>query len=262
VAKLTDRKRELKEDAARIVKEANWIGGWASQFMNATQGAANSPGDFMKVTSTESLAQVESFLDFYQKRLFSVDSRLAKIAEEEKTLDSKIKALQSELPRSTPIAPPRNLVKVANVALRMEQPAEIATETIEKVNEVIVLVEAKEDNVPVRLQSFTFPSGEFCLMNRYSQIALQLSYIIYGASWNAAYDARVDGSSGSLHLTYHGVITNSTGEDWKDVELSLSTAKPAVGGAPPPLSTKWIGVDNHSNSVRQRVAVTNHSFDY
>jgi len=36
-------------------------------------------------------------------------------------------------------------------------------------------------------------------------------------------------------LTYLGVITNYTGEDWKEVLIALSTAAPSMGGEPPKL---------------------------
>jgi len=45
----------------------------------------------------------------------------------------------------------------------------------------------------------------------------------------------VDSSTNVCVLTYQGVITNSTGEDWKDVLVALSTATPSLGGEPPKL---------------------------
>ena len=36
---------------------------------------------------------------------------------------------------------------------------------------------------------------------------------------------------------YYGEISQSTGEDWKNVYVSLSTAIPAAGGEPPKLET-------------------------
>ncbi|KAJ1616616.1 hypothetical protein T492DRAFT_538037 [Pavlovales sp. CCMP2436] len=45
----------------------------------------------------------------------------------------------------------------------------------------------------------------------------------------------------SLQLSYYGLVTNSTGEDWEDAKLALSTAQPATGGEPPALPTILIG---------------------
>jgi hypothetical protein len=38
------------------------------------------------------------------------------------------------------------------------------------------------------------------------------------------------------------VITQSTGEDWNDTKLSLSTAVPSVGGNVPELTTQNVSV--------------------
>ena len=69
-------------------------------------------------------------------------------------------------------------------------------------------------------------------------LRLSLSYLMSNASWKPTYDIRVQSNStGTVELTYHGVITNNTGEDWKDASLALSTAQPQIGGGPPPLGT-------------------------
>ncbi|EDQ90572.1 uncharacterized protein MONBRDRAFT_36474 [Monosiga brevicollis MX1] len=40
----------------------------------------------------------------------------------------------------------------------------------------------------------------------------------------------------NVQLRYYGQVQQDTGEDWKDVALTLSTARPAVGGQPPNLN--------------------------
>jgi hypothetical protein len=68
---------------------------------------------------------------------------------------------------------------------------------------------------------------------------LALAYVALGASFSAAYDMRVTrgdtAAQDALDLTYFGVIKNSTEEDWAAAQLTLSTAKPSVGGGPPRL---------------------------
>ena len=67
-------------------------------------------------------------------------------------------------------------------------------------------------------------------------LAVALSYTVPGASWVPSYDARVLSSERAVNLGYFGVVRQSTGEDWKDVALTLSTARPGFGGAAPVLS--------------------------
>lgn len=65
---------------------------------------------------------------------------------------------------------------------------------------------------------------------------LSLTYTVGGASWVPTYDARVASGERSVSLGYFGLVRQNTGEDWKDVALTLSTARPSLGGEAPKLS--------------------------
>jgi uncharacterized protein (TIGR02231 family) len=62
-----------------------------------------------------------------------------------------------------------------------------------------------------------------------AEVALDVRYIIPGAKWEPMYDARADADSKEVELTYYGTVHQRTGEDWKNVEVALSTAHPNVG---------------------------------
>jgi len=62
---------------------------------------------------------------------------------------------------------------------------------------------------------------------------LALSYTVPGASWTPSYDARVNSNEKTIALAYYGLVQQNTGEDWKNVALTLSTARPSLGGAAP-----------------------------
>jgi uncharacterized protein (TIGR02231 family) len=65
------------------------------------------------------------------------------------------------------------------------------------------------------------------------KLDLSLSYTVPGASWTPSYDARVNSNEKTIALAYYGLVRQNTGEDWKDVALTLSTARPSMGGAAP-----------------------------
>jgi uncharacterized protein (TIGR02231 family) len=69
-------------------------------------------------------------------------------------------------------------------------------------------------------------------------VAIELSYLVPGAEWHPRYDARVDVAGSSVALTQQAIVTQRTGEDWSQVALSLSTARPAAAvrlpDEPPP----------------------------
>lgn len=64
-----------------------------------------------------------------------------------------------------------------------------------------------------------------------------VSYRVSGASWRAAYDAKLDtgdaGRKPGLDLVRRATVSQHTGEDWTDVALSLSTTR-ALRGAQAP----------------------------
>lgn len=62
---------------------------------------------------------------------------------------------------------------------------------------------------------------------------VQLSYILYGASWHTYYELRASPSAGKIGLSYFSKISQRTGEDWEDTKIVLSTAKPVLGGVAP-----------------------------
>jgi uncharacterized protein (TIGR02231 family) len=69
-------------------------------------------------------------------------------------------------------------------------------------------------------------------------LELALSYTVGNARWTPSYDARVLSGERAVSLSYFGVVRQTTGEDWKNVALTLSTARPSLGGAAPTL-TAW-----------------------
>ena len=57
------------------------------------------------------------------------------------------------------------------------------------------------------------------------------------ASWTPLYDLQVNTSEKQLNLTYIAEVKQNTGEDWHNVPITLSTAKPGLGI--PPLLEPW-----------------------
>ena len=70
---------------------------------------------------------------------------------------------------------------------------------------------------------------------RAGRVDLEISYTVFGATWSPSYDARVSDAGHAIALGYFGEVRQSTGEDWTNVALTLSTARPALGGSPPSL---------------------------
>ncbi|MDR3373752.1 MAG: mucoidy inhibitor MuiA family protein [Ancalomicrobiaceae bacterium] len=65
----------------------------------------------------------------------------------------------------------------------------------------------------------------------------RISYRMTRAGWQPVYDARLTSGSGtekpSVELVTRALVRQATGEDWSDVDLTLSTARPSRGTAAP-----------------------------
>jgi uncharacterized protein (TIGR02231 family) len=62
---------------------------------------------------------------------------------------------------------------------------------------------------------------------------LEISYLVGGAFWQPIYDARVNFETAKVELASYAIIKQNTGEKWENIKLSVSTAKPAIGGRMP-----------------------------
>ncbi|MFN8358366.1 MAG: mucoidy inhibitor MuiA family protein [Candidatus Kapaibacterium sp.] len=94
-------------------------------------------------------------------------------------------------------------------------------------------------------------------VTRSGEIELNTSYVVQGASWTPVYDLRVQKATKDVQLDYRASIRQYTGEDWTNVALTLSTARPDVGGNQPLLGTWTI---NGSEPPKQ-VAIRSQSED-
>lgn len=67
-------------------------------------------------------------------------------------------------------------------------------------------------------------------------INLSLTYVMPTITWSPRYDIRFDSHNTKLILTYLGSIQQTTGEDWRNIKLTLSTARPSLDTTIPVLN--------------------------
>jgi len=68
---------------------------------------------------------------------------------------------------------------------------------------------------------------------------ISLAYLVRGASWQAIYDARANFEKSEVELISYAIVRQTTGDDWQNVDLALSTVRPTVGGNMPYVAP-WI----------------------
>ncbi len=70
------------------------------------------------------------------------------------------------------------------------------------------------------------------------EVELEVSYLVAGATWTPRYDARL--VDDTLTVTWFGMVSQRTGEDWPSTELRLSTARPGAALTIPELDPWYL----------------------
>ncbi|CAF1467830.1 unnamed protein product [Adineta steineri] len=151
--------------------------------------------------NTNDLDSMQQFIDFYYKQLIKLDDETTNEENQIKELTQQKEKLEAKIQEHG----------VVEINRRKEK------------REVTIAVHIATNKIDV---------------------ALDISYLISNCSWTASYDVRVNSAESTkqqTQLTYYGSIINKSQENWTDVQLSLSTATPSLGGAVPKLGTLKIG---------------------
>jgi len=122
-----------------------------------------------------------------------------------------------------------------------------------------------ESQITEEEQKNTRTSGRLLLQllsPQAGEVIFTISYLTPTAFWNPSYDLRVDNINDSLKLLYKAKLVQTSGIDWKQVKLTLSTSVPNQGGNAPILKTWFLHyvetfMDNESyksNSLQSMVA--------
>lgn len=68
------------------------------------------------------------------------------------------------------------------------------------------------------------------------EINIVFSYVVNNAGWAPLYEVRADSNAAKINMNYFATIKQATGEDWTDVNIEISTAKPYTSKAPSDLT--------------------------
>ncbi|BDC49224.1 hypothetical protein F183_A15400 [Bryobacterales bacterium F-183] len=177
-----------------------------------------------------------------QAQVEALEAEIAKVNDAVAILQDRLKTLASVRANSADavvkgIAKGRTSVEALDGILayadREEAASRIAlqshSETSRDLNRQLAAVKAKLQQMrqagaterrSIRLSVDTANPGE-------TPFDFAVTYVCDGATWEPLYDMRLD-DQGKVHATYLAMVTQNTGEDWSDVDLSLSTARAAA----------------------------------
>ncbi len=75
---------------------------------------------------------------------------------------------------------------------------------------------------------------------RAGSLELAVSYAIQAAGWQPIWDARLVPDASTMELSFLGTVWQRSGEDWREVALSVSTAQPGRGLLVPELNPLFV----------------------
>jgi hypothetical protein len=120
---------------------------------------------------------------------------------------------------------------------------DIASQT-EKKNKAVALAEKIKEQINEENKKNISTAGRLTLELNAAmpgKFEFILSYIARNAYWIPFYDLRADNIKLPLKIFYKAKIVQTTGIDWKQVKLSLSTATPGQKGNAPALQSWFLG---------------------
>jgi uncharacterized protein (TIGR02231 family) len=80
------------------------------------------------------------------------------------------------------------------------------------------------------------------IANKATTAPIKVSYLTQGAGWYPVYDLRAEDINSLIEFAYRAKVYQSTGRDWEDVNMTLSTGNPNVGGQVPALYPWYINM--------------------
>jgi hypothetical protein len=87
--------------------------------------------------------------------------------------------------------------------------------------------------------------------NPISNANLQLEYLVPNTNWYPTYDIRVQNTQEPMLTQMKAKVRQNSGEDWREVKLTLSTGEPKRTGVKPELGTWFLGSNGYGYILGQ-----------
>jgi len=198
--KLVAEKQKLENELQTLNEKSAWLKDYARKLVPAFPSKSGSSLEELQAQvqmkkQLMSTSSLEGFSNFLSYYLEKDKS----ISEEQLAVQKSIKSLDKELV----LLDPNKSAKKTNTRW---------------VKDITTLLSFEEvESIEIRLLYLVKPNGAKKI------------------GWEASYDVRVEKATNSMLLKYFGKVVNGSGEDWVNVSLSLSTARPSIAGSLPEL---------------------------
>lgn len=131
------------------------------------------------------------------------------------------------------------IINIQNIIFALKQKKEL-------LNDSVIIITARKTLREETLQKIQIKNkGQLVLQvkaNTSETINFDISYFTKNAGWLPTYDMRVKTIDNSFKLVYKATLTQTTGIDWKQVKLTLSTSNPNQNNTQPILNAWFVDV--------------------
>lgn len=115
------------------------------------------------------------------------------------------------------------------------------------INDQIALLRIEQQKYTKQITDFNRGNSKTTsniLVTVSSKAALQteftLSYVVNNANWYPTYDVRAKNVNSPITIAYKANVSQQSGEDWKNIKLTLSTGNPTISGSKPQLNPYYL----------------------
>ncbi len=196
---------------------------------------------FLEQSGEKRVKELDEEIRALEQRSGALDARKAGLSAQKAFLESIRVAWGDRISKELAIGRPTSAELldaagfVGSGATKAEQQAlDIETEK-KNIKDKIDSLRSQRDESTGSLRKETKTVEVMLDVSREGNLTLDLATVIPQAGWVPSYDVRLAADAKTAELTFRAMVRQQTGEDWNNVDLTLSTARPAAGSAPPEL---------------------------
>lgn len=215
--------------------------------------------EFLKEVPSEKIMQLNDELQKIQDELKGLENQKQILLEEKDFLDSIRLFSEGQIPKDlvTRMPPAKDLEDTLKfLGAKLRENFSLAMEAELKIRELM----KKQDVLKRELAQISGPAKKLKRLIivdlevlKSATFDLAVSYLVQGASWQPLYEARANFQESKVELVSFGIVKQNTGEDWPEAKISLSTAKPAIGGRMPEVSPWFLRPYQPPRILRNRM---------
>ncbi len=238
IAKIEGRLDELREKDRSLIDKLKNIRSQET-FLNSINDFTNRTASKELVTRIPRVEVWESTLNYLVKKRSTLLLKKREVEKEREKIGKKIRKWEFELSQIAGRSYFSNYQTLNNELVRqrsemnVQQYSSITGEYARR--DQLLRSPTEKIDVEKQVIATVFSSSERTAL-------MTLTYIVPNTYWNMLYDFRASSRSKKIDLVIYANIYQKTEEDWKGIDLSLSTGAPVSGISPPVLSPWYLNI--------------------